>query len=190
MREATGYTATYRHTISVEEGGEEGNCLHIRQGYHHVIEGFPDCVVADAVINFFMGRTEKVQQVGFDPRLARQGHLGESLFFLSSMFDVFCILHSCGGTSVTFPVVKIDQEKLSLSIPNSVEFFVDALGSLHIGSCSNIIVNHASKIILPWTKTDSQKSYEKFRYSSSMVKSSLDNEIYYFKNRFKCMTSQ
>lgn len=106
------------------------------------------------------------------------------------MFDVFCILHSRGGTFVTFPVVKIDQEKLSLSIPNSAEFFVDALGSLHIGSCSNIIVNHASKIILPWTKTDSQKSYEKFRYSSSMVKSSLDNEIYYFKNRFKCMTSQ
>lgn len=75
----TGYTATYRHTISVEEGGEEGNCLHIRQGYHHVIDGYPNCVVADAVINFFMGRTDKLQQVGFNPRLARQGHLGESI---------------------------------------------------------------------------------------------------------------
>lgn len=77
MREVTGYTATYRHTISVEEGGEEGDCLHIRSGYHHVIEGFPNCVVADAVINFFMARKDKVLQVGFDPRLARQGHMGE-----------------------------------------------------------------------------------------------------------------
>lgn len=78
MREVTGFTATYRHIISVEEGGEEGDCLHIRPGYHHAIQGFPSCVVADAVINFFMGRTNKVQQVGFNPRLARRGHLGES----------------------------------------------------------------------------------------------------------------
>ncbi|XP_029690063.1 beta-1,4 N-acetylgalactosaminyltransferase 1a isoform X2 [Takifugu rubripes] len=145
VREATGYTATFRHTISVEEGGEEGDCLHIRNGYHHYIEGFPSCVVADAIINFFMGRTDRVREVGFDPKLARQGHL---------------------------------------------EFFVDALGSLHIGSCSDIIVNHASKIKLPWTKTDSQKAYEKFRYTSSKSTSSLHNGIYYFKNRFKCMSSQ
>lgn len=79
VREVTGYTATYRHIISVEDGGEEGDCLHIRDGYHHVIEGFPNCVVADAVINFFLGRTDKVQQAGFNPRLARHGHLGESV---------------------------------------------------------------------------------------------------------------
>ncbi|XP_067448302.1 beta-1,4 N-acetylgalactosaminyltransferase 1a isoform X2 [Thunnus thynnus] len=144
VREVTGYTATYRHTISVEEGGEEGDCLHIRQGYYHVIEGFPNCVVADAVINFFMGRTDKVQQVGFNPRLARRGHL---------------------------------------------EFFIDALGSLHIGSCHDVIINHTSKIQLPWTKSDSQKAYEKFRYSPS-TENNLYNEVFYFKNRFKCMTSQ
>ncbi|XP_037629966.1 beta-1,4 N-acetylgalactosaminyltransferase 1a [Sebastes umbrosus] len=144
VREVTGYTATYRHTISVEEGTEEGDCLHIRNGYHHVIEGFPDCVVADAVINFFMGRTDKVQQAGFNPRLARHGHL---------------------------------------------EFFIDSLGSLHIGSCSDIIVNHASKIIMPWSKTDSQKAYDKFRYSSSSADNDIHKEDFYFKNRFKCMTS-
>lgn len=144
VREVTGYTATYRHTISVEEGGEEGDCLHIRQGYYHVIEGFPNCVVADAVINFFMGRTDKVQQVGFNPRLARRGHL---------------------------------------------EFFIDALGSLYIGSCHDVIINHTSKIQLPWTKSDSQKTYEKFRYSPS-TENNLYNEVFYFKNRFKCMTSQ
>lgn len=89
MREVTGYTATYRHTISVEEGGEEGDCLHMRNGYHHIIEGFPNCVVADAVINFFMGRTDKVQQVGFNPRLSRRGHLGESDVISATSFVSF-----------------------------------------------------------------------------------------------------
>lgn len=70
------------------------------------------------------------------------------------------------------------------------EFFIDALGSLHIGSCSDIIVNHASKIKLPWTKSDSQKAYDKFRYPSSASTSSIHNEVYYFKNRIKCMSSQ
>ncbi|KAM7404710.1 hypothetical protein PAMP_012032 [Pampus punctatissimus] len=144
VREVTGYTATYRHTISVEEGGEDGDCLHIRQGYYHVIKGFPSCVVADAVINFFMGRTDEVRQAGFNPRLTRQGHL---------------------------------------------EFFIGALGSLHIGSCHDVIVNHASKIKLPWSKTDSQKAYEKFRYSSAGAETNIHDDIFYFKNRFKCMTS-
>lgn len=77
VREATGYTATYRQTISIEPGEEDGDCLHMRRGFHHVIEGFPNCVVTDGVINFFLARTDKVQQVGFDPRLTRVAHLGE-----------------------------------------------------------------------------------------------------------------
>lgn len=77
VQEATGYTATYRQTISIEPGEEEGDCLHLRRGFYHVIQGFPNCVVTDGVINFFLARTEKVQQVGFDPRLARVAHLGE-----------------------------------------------------------------------------------------------------------------
>lgn len=77
VREVTGYTATYRHIISTEKGGEEGDCLHTRRGFYHALEGFPNCVVTDAVINFFMARTEKVRQVGFDPRLARVAHIGK-----------------------------------------------------------------------------------------------------------------
>ncbi|XP_075995791.1 beta-1,4 N-acetylgalactosaminyltransferase 1-like [Genypterus blacodes] len=144
VREVTGYTATFCHTISVEAGGEDGNCLHIRQGHHHSVDGFPSCVVADAVINFFMGRTEKVRQAGFNPRLSRHGHL---------------------------------------------EFFIDALGSLHIGSCSDVIVNHASKIKLPWSQTSSEKAYEHFRYSSKNTEGVNPDENFYFRNRFKCMTS-
>lgn len=77
VREVTGYTSTYRQTISIEPGEDDGDCLHTRRGFHHVIQGFPNCVVTDGVINFFLARTDKVQQVGFDPRLARVAHLGE-----------------------------------------------------------------------------------------------------------------
>ncbi|KAI5612182.1 beta-1,4 N-acetylgalactosaminyltransferase 1, partial [Silurus asotus] len=143
VREVTGYTATYRHIISTEKGGEDGDCLHIRRGYHHALEGFPNCVVTDAVINFFMARTEKVRQVGFDPRLARVAHL---------------------------------------------EFFIDGLGLLHVGSCDDVIISHASKIkgMLPWGQSETDKAYSKFRYVNY---SSKQNTLFYFKNYFKCLTS-
>ncbi|XP_036426685.1 beta-1,4 N-acetylgalactosaminyltransferase 1 isoform X2 [Colossoma macropomum] len=144
VREATGYTATYRQTISIEAGEEEGDCLHVRRGFHHIIQGFPNCVVTDGVINFFLARTDKVQQVGFDPRLARVAHL---------------------------------------------EFFIDGLGSLHVGSCDDVIVNHATKIKLPWGQSESDKTYAKFRYPpASSDATHTKNGLLYFKNRFQCLT--
>ncbi|KAM6468793.1 beta-1,4 N-acetylgalactosaminyltransferase 1 isoform 2-T2 [Liasis olivaceus] len=143
VREITGYTNTYRQQISVQPGGEDGDCLRTRQGYHHVIEGFPDCVVTDGVINFFLARTEKVLQVGFDPRLNRVAHL---------------------------------------------EFFIDGLGILHVGSCSNVVVDHASKIKLPWLKSEGEKQYAKFRYPNSSDSVYTKQSLFYFKNHFKCMT--
>uniref|UniRef100_A0A8C8EZN3 Beta-1,4 N-acetylgalactosaminyltransferase n=2 Tax=Oncorhynchus tshawytscha TaxID=74940 RepID=A0A8C8EZN3_ONCTS len=145
VREATGYTATYRQTMSIEPGEEEGDCLHLRRGFHHIIQGFPNCVVTDGVINFFLARTDKVQQVGFDPRLARVAHL---------------------------------------------EFFIDGLGSLHVGSCDDVIVNHATKIKLPWvSQSESDKTYAKFRYPpASSDATHTKNGLLYFKNRFQCLT--
>ncbi|XP_070794077.1 beta-1,4 N-acetylgalactosaminyltransferase 1 isoform X1 [Pituophis catenifer annectens] len=144
VREITGFTTTYRQRISVQSGTEEGDCLQIRQGYHHTIEGFPDCVVTDGVINFFLARTEKVLQVGFDPRLNRVAHL---------------------------------------------EFFIDGLGILHVGSCSNVVVDHASKIKLPWLKSVNEKQYAKFRYPNSSDDTlNTKQSLFYFKNYFKCMT--
>uniref|UniRef100_A0A8C4DK48 Beta-1,4 N-acetylgalactosaminyltransferase n=1 Tax=Dicentrarchus labrax TaxID=13489 RepID=A0A8C4DK48_DICLA len=145
VREATGYTATYRQTISIEPGEEDGDCLHMRRGFHHVIQGFPNCVVTDGVINFFLARTDKVQQVGFDPRLTRVAHL---------------------------------------------EFFIDGLGSLHVGSCDDVIVNHATKIKLPWvTQSESDKTYAKFRYPpASSDATHTKNGLLFFKNRFQCLT--
>ncbi|XP_061544704.1 beta-1,4 N-acetylgalactosaminyltransferase 1 [Phycodurus eques] len=145
VREATGYTTTYRQTISTEPGEEDGDCLHLRRGFHHVIQGFPNCVVTDGVVNFFLARTDKVQQVGFDPRLNRVAHL---------------------------------------------EFFIDGLGSVHVGSCDDVIVSHASKIKFPWaSQSESDKAYAKFRYppaSSDASQSKLG--LLFFKNRFQCLT--
>ncbi|XP_056294219.1 beta-1,4 N-acetylgalactosaminyltransferase 1 isoform X1 [Pseudoliparis swirei] len=145
VREATGYTATYRQTISIESGEEDGDCLHMRRGFHHIIQGFPNCVVTDGVINFFLARTDKVQLVGFDPRLARVAHL---------------------------------------------EFFIDGLGSLHVGSCDDVIVNHATKIRLPWiSQSESDKTYAKFRYPpASSDATHTKNGLLFFKNRFQCLT--
>ncbi|XP_066440506.1 beta-1,4 N-acetylgalactosaminyltransferase 1 isoform X2 [Eleutherodactylus coqui] len=143
VREVTGYYATYRQTINIVPGDKEGDCLKVLQGYHHVIEGFPNCVVTDGVINFFLARTDKILRVGFDPRLSRIGHL---------------------------------------------EFFIDGLGSLHVGSCDDVVVDHASKIQLPWAKSKSDKEYSKFRYAKTSPKSNIRHTLFYFKNRFKCMT--
>uniref|UniRef100_A0A3P9JUE9 Beta-1,4 N-acetylgalactosaminyltransferase n=1 Tax=Oryzias latipes TaxID=8090 RepID=A0A3P9JUE9_ORYLA len=145
VQEATGYTATYRQTISIEPGEEDGDCLHLRRGFYHVVQGFPNCVVTDGVINFFLARTQKVQQVGFDPRLARVAHL---------------------------------------------EFFIDGLGSLHVGSCDDVIVNHATKIKLPWvSQSESEKTYAKFRYPpASSDATRTKNGLLFFKNRFQCLT--
>ncbi|XP_078390831.1 beta-1,4 N-acetylgalactosaminyltransferase 1-like isoform X1 [Cetorhinus maximus] len=146
VREVTTYSATYLHKLSVGPGGEEGDCLTIRKGYYHAVKGFPNCVVTDAIINFFMARTEKMQQVGFDPDITRQGHL---------------------------------------------EFFIDNLGLLHIGSCSDVMVDHASKIKMPWTKkSEAEKMYSQLRYTrGSEADSNFPNKLFYFKNRLKCIRS-
>ncbi|XP_072423470.1 beta-1,4 N-acetylgalactosaminyltransferase 1-like isoform X2 [Chiloscyllium punctatum] len=144
VREKTGFSTTFRHQISVEQGGEEGDCLHTRMGHYHVLQGFPNCVVTDGVVNFFLARTDKVQRVGFDPRLTRVAHS---------------------------------------------EFFIDGLGILHVGSCDDVTVDHATKIKLPWSSVDeNEKTYKEFRYpKSSEANVQLKQRLFYLKNRFKCM---
>lgn len=78
VREISGYATTYRQLLSVEPGAPGlGDCLRQKQGFHHELVGFPSCVVTDGVVNFFLARTDKVREVGFDPRLNRVAHLGE-----------------------------------------------------------------------------------------------------------------
>lgn len=78
VREISGFATTYRQMLSLEAGAPGGgNCFRQKRGYHQELDGFPGCVVTDGVINFFLARTDKVREVGFDPRLKRVAHLGE-----------------------------------------------------------------------------------------------------------------
>ncbi|XP_028929978.1 beta-1,4 N-acetylgalactosaminyltransferase 1 [Ornithorhynchus anatinus] len=148
VREITGFTTTYRQRLNVEPGGPgQGGCLHQRRGFHHPLPGFPGCVVTDGVVNFFLARTERVREVGFDPRLSRVGHL---------------------------------------------EFFLDGLGSLHVGSCADVVVDHASKIKLPWAaRGAAEESYSRFRYPSSSDTSVVTtHQLFFFhKQHLQCMTA-
>ncbi|XP_074387098.1 LOW QUALITY PROTEIN: beta-1,4 N-acetylgalactosaminyltransferase 1 [Zonotrichia albicollis] len=143
VREITGYTTTYRQRLSVRGGGAGGDCLRTRPGFHHRLAGFPACVVTDGVVNFFLARTDKVRQVGFDPRLRRVAHL---------------------------------------------EFFIDGLGVLHVGSCEDVVVDHASKLALPWRRSEGERQYNRYRYPAARDDSvRLKQRLFFFKNRFKCM---
>ncbi|XP_028607614.2 beta-1,4 N-acetylgalactosaminyltransferase 2 isoform X1 [Podarcis muralis] len=63
----------YKFKVIYEEG-EDSSCLHIRYGSYHRLKGFPNCVVASGVVNFFLARTEESRRVGFDPKLQRVAH--------------------------------------------------------------------------------------------------------------------
>ncbi|XP_033077404.1 beta-1,4 N-acetylgalactosaminyltransferase 1 isoform X3 [Trachypithecus francoisi] len=148
VREISGFATTYRQLLSVEPGAPDlGNCLRQRRGFHHELVGFPGCVVTDGVVNFFLARTDKVREVGFDPRLSRVAHL---------------------------------------------EFFLDGLGSLRVGSCSDVVVDHASKLKLPWTSRDAgAETYARYRYPGSLDESQMaKHRLLFFKHRLQCMTSQ
>ncbi|XP_057558461.1 beta-1,4 N-acetylgalactosaminyltransferase 1 isoform X1 [Hippopotamus amphibius kiboko] len=148
VREVSGFATTYRQLLSVEPGAPgRGNCLRQKRGFHHELVGFPACVVTDGVVNFFLARTDKVREVGFDPRLSRVAHL---------------------------------------------EFFLDGLGSLRVGSCSDVVVDHASKLKLPWTSRDARaETYARYRYPGSLDESQVaKHRLLFFKHRLQCMTSE
>ncbi|KAM8945818.1 beta-1,4 N-acetylgalactosaminyltransferase 2 [Pelodytes ibericus] len=68
--------------LSLEEGDEDGDCLHWREGSYHEIPGFPNCVLTDGVVNFFLAMKDSVMSVGFDPKLQRVAH---TEFFIDAL---------------------------------------------------------------------------------------------------------
>ncbi|XP_078506401.1 beta-1,4 N-acetylgalactosaminyltransferase 2-like isoform X2 [Lissotriton helveticus] len=78
-----------------EEGDEDGDCVHWREGSYGPIEGFPNCVFTGGVVNFFMAHTVRVQSVGFDPKLARVAH---TEFFIDGMGSL--LVGSCKDITV------------------------------------------------------------------------------------------
>ncbi|XP_006823617.1 beta-1,4 N-acetylgalactosaminyltransferase 1-like [Saccoglossus kowalevskii] len=53
---------------------EDGGCLFKRDTPVKRVEGFPNCILKDMVINFFMAKTEAIRKVGFDLVFERISH--------------------------------------------------------------------------------------------------------------------
>ncbi|XP_077977466.1 beta-1,4 N-acetylgalactosaminyltransferase 1-like [Glandiceps talaboti] len=62
------------HKIYNRKISESGFCVEEKVDHYGPVDGFPQCHLADAVLNFFMAKTLSVREVGFDPTLERVGH--------------------------------------------------------------------------------------------------------------------
>nr|XP_033703547.1 beta-1,4 N-acetylgalactosaminyltransferase 2 [Tursiops truncatus] len=125
------------------EHSENGDCLHRRSGSFRPLDGFPSCVVTSGVVNFFLAHTERLQRVGFDPRLQRVAHS---------------------------------------------EFFIDGLGSLLVGSCSNVIVGHQPRSPVADPELAAlEKSYNVYR-TNTKAQIQFKLALHYFKNHLQCAT--
>ncbi|XP_012581606.1 PREDICTED: beta-1,4 N-acetylgalactosaminyltransferase 2 [Condylura cristata] len=85
---------TFQFKLLLEQG-KDGDCVHRRRGFFQRLEGFPNCVVTSGVFNFFLAHTERLQRVGFDPRLQRVAH---SEFFIDGLGSLF--VGSCPEVTV------------------------------------------------------------------------------------------
>ncbi|XP_029784931.1 beta-1,4 N-acetylgalactosaminyltransferase 2 [Suricata suricatta] len=93
------------------EKSPNGDCLHRRPGSFRPLDGFPRCVVTSGVVNFFLAHTERLQRVGFDPRLQRVAH---SEFFIDGLGSL--LVGSCPeviiGHQARSPVADLELAKL------------------------------------------------------------------------------
>ncbi|KAG8446833.1 hypothetical protein GDO86_014333 [Hymenochirus boettgeri] len=133
----------FSFTLTVQDGDEEGDCLHWKPGSYRSLQGFPKCVLTGGVVNFFLAQTDRALSVGFDPKLQRVAH---------------------------------------------TEFFVDALGHLRIGSCSDVSIGHQKK-----GKIEGEPDHEraiKYNYFRTNTQEQVDMKLrlHYFKNRLGCFT--
>ncbi|XP_030397232.1 beta-1,4 N-acetylgalactosaminyltransferase 2-like isoform X3 [Gopherus evgoodei] len=64
---------TYSFQLLYEQS-DDGDCLHLRYGSFHKLDGFPNCVVTSGVVNFYLAHTDKSRHVSYDPLLQRVAH--------------------------------------------------------------------------------------------------------------------
>nr|XP_055048549.1 beta-1,4 N-acetylgalactosaminyltransferase 2-like isoform X1 [Misgurnus anguillicaudatus] len=82
--------------LNYEEGNsEEGGCISRVRGFYAPLSGFKGCFFVDGVVNFFLGRTDAVRKVGFDPFLRKVGH---SEFFIDGLGELLVV--TCQGLRI------------------------------------------------------------------------------------------
>ncbi|XP_059203530.1 beta-1,4 N-acetylgalactosaminyltransferase 2-like [Centropristis striata] len=84
-------------SLLYEEGEEkEGGCLYRKSKERfNSLPGYPQCFLANGVVNFFLARTDAVQKVGFDPKLKRVAH---SEFFMDGLGSL--LVATCNHVSI------------------------------------------------------------------------------------------
>ncbi|XP_057245125.1 beta-1,4 N-acetylgalactosaminyltransferase 1-like, partial [Malurus melanocephalus] len=71
------------------------------------------------------------------------------------------------------------------------EFFIDGLGALHVGSCEDVVIDHASKLALPWRRSEGERQYNRYRYPGTRDSSlRLKQRLFFYKNRLQCMAGE
>ncbi|XDV53392.1 hypothetical protein PO909_021903 [Leuciscus waleckii] len=83
--------------LEYEEGSsEEGGCItRVSSRTYAPLPGFDGCFFVDGVVNFFLGRTDAVRRVGFDPFLKRVAH---TEFFVDGLGDLLVV--TCKGLRI------------------------------------------------------------------------------------------
>ncbi|XP_073720782.1 beta-1,4 N-acetylgalactosaminyltransferase 2-like isoform X3 [Misgurnus anguillicaudatus] len=81
--------------LNYKEGNSEGGCISRVRGFYAPLPGFKGCFFVDGVVNYFMGRTDAVRKVGFDPFLKKVGH---SEFFIDGLGELLVV--TCQGLKI------------------------------------------------------------------------------------------
>ncbi|KAM4034217.1 beta-1,4 N-acetylgalactosaminyltransferase 2-like [Anomaloglossus baeobatrachus] len=90
----------------LEDGGENGDCLHWRAGGYHTIPGFPNCILTGGVVNFFLAHTNRILGVGFDPKYSRVAH---TEFFIDALGHLK--VASCNHVSIGHQINETPKDK-------------------------------------------------------------------------------
>ena len=72
----------YSSNLQRLSGGPDGDCIYRTYGHRGEVPGYPTCVLADVIQNFYMARTLSLRAVGFDGLFKRISH---KEFFLDGL---------------------------------------------------------------------------------------------------------
>uniref|UniRef100_A0AAV2KFG1 Uncharacterized protein n=1 Tax=Knipowitschia caucasica TaxID=637954 RepID=A0AAV2KFG1_KNICA len=79
-------------SLEYDEGvPDDGGCLYRKSmGSFQTLQGYPQCTLANGVVNFFLARTDSVQKSRFDPLLKRVAHSEWFMDGLGSLMVASC----------------------------------------------------------------------------------------------------
>ncbi|XP_007907602.1 beta-1,4 N-acetylgalactosaminyltransferase 2 isoform X2 [Callorhinchus milii] len=120
---------------------------------------------------------------------------GDCLFLQPGTYQALDGFPNCEITSCVVNFFMARTEKVwsvgfdpRLSRIAHPEFFIDGLGQLSVGSCSDVVIGHQSKgEPSNQTLAGLEKTYKTFRRKSQTI---FKKSLYYFKNHLKCIVGR